>query len=119
MQNNRCVGSNYEDFAAKFLLDKGYNILKMNFRCKGAEVDIIAKDNNTLVFIEVKYRTNDKTGHPLEAVDFKKQLKISKAAVAYLNMCKIPMDLYPIRFDVIGILGEEVIHIKNAFEYVC
>lgn len=118
MQNKRYVGSNYEDLAAKFLLDKGYNILKMNFRCKGAEVDIIARDKNTLVFVEVKYRANDKTGHPLEAVDIKKQIKISKAAVAYLKMSKISMDLYPIRFDVIGILGEEIIHIKNAFEYV-
>lgn len=119
MQNKRSVGSSHEMIAAKYLYDKGYRILKMNFRSRNAEVDIIAMDGNTLVFTEVKYRSSIKTGHPLEAVDARKQYKISRAAVAYINMCKIPIDTMPMRFDVVGILDNKITHIKNAFEYVC
>lgn len=114
-QNNREVGTNYEKTAGKYLEEQGYRVLEYNFRCRTGEVDIIAQDGEYLVFCEVKYRENDKKGHPFEAVSPSKQRKISKCAMYYLSkkqLCDVPC-----RFDVVGILGEEILLLKNAFDF--
>ena len=67
------------------------------------------------MFVEVKYRSSDKSGHPLEAVDFRKQQRISRAALSYISKNKISLDNTSIRFDVIGILGKKITHVENAF----
>lgn len=76
------------------------------------EIDIIAKDSNTLVIIEVKYRKSAKFGRGYEAVNYAKQQKIIKTAQHYINENNIKM---PVRFDVISIDDNEITHIKSAF----
>ncbi len=116
--NNRVTGQDKENIAVNYLKNKGYFIIQTNFRVRQGEIDIVARDGSTIVFVEVKYRSTSRSGNPLEAVNITKQRKISKAALFYLNKNKISPDNTPIRFDVIGILGEQITHIENAFDYV-
>ena len=75
----RRVGTMKENLACDYLQAKGYRILKRNFFCRNAEVDIIAKSpENVLCFVEVKYRTSDRYGEAECAVDYNKQKKISR-----------------------------------------
>ncbi len=118
MGNMRKVGSDKEEIAAEYLENKGYFIIEKNYRVRQAEIDIIARDGGTIVFVEVKYRANSGSGHPLEAVNYNKQRQICKGALFYMNQKKISLDNTSIRFDVIGILGEEITHVENAFDFV-
>jgi len=95
-------------------LQKGYKILERNFRNRGGEIDIIAKDKDYFCFIEVKYRTTNEFGSPLEAVDFRKQNQIRKVALYYLMKNKLS-EWTPCRFDVIAFEGEKLTHVENAF----
>lgn len=117
VKNTRNLGAEYEERAAAYLREQGYFIIERNYRVRQAEIDIVARDGSTIVFAEVKYRANLREGHPLEAVGISKQRKISRAALFYLNQHKISVDNTQIRFDVIGILGDEIVHIRNAFDY--
>lgn len=72
-----------EDLAASYLSKKGYKIIKRNFRARGGEIDIIAKDGDTLVFIEVKARSTDEFGSPLEAITYRKMKSLIKTAEFY------------------------------------
>lgn len=114
--NKRKIEAAHERQAAVFLKQKGYEILEMNYRCRMGEIDLIAKDNEYLVFVEVKYRKNEQAGNPFEAVNYGKQRMISKVAAYYLMRQGFSME-QPCRFDVVGILGNEMTLIKNAFEY--
>lgn len=111
--NKRMLGTQKECLAAEYLQKQGMQILERNFRCRLGEIDVIARDGDTLVFTEVKYRKNDRYGSPLEAVNFRKQSTIRKVAEYYL-LCN-PMDRMAVRFDVIGIQGDKLEHIRNAF----
>lgn len=113
--NQRQAGSAYESLAADYLKGKGYQILEKNYFCKIGEVDIIARLENTIVFVEVKYRKSRGHGNPLEAVNQAKMRKICRVADFYIMSHKLSE--VSARFDVIGILGEEISHIENAFEY--
>lgn len=113
--NKRCVGSAYEQKAAEYLQKAGYQILEANYRCRLGEIDLIALHGKYLVFIEVKYRKSRGKGNPLEAVHRKKQLIIGKVAEYYL-LTHPKCRKYPCRFDVVGILGEEITLVQNAFE---
>ena len=112
-KNRREIGTEYEKKAGAYLEGQGYEVLEYNYRCRMGEIDIIARDGTVLVFIEVKYRKNDESGNPLEAVDIRKQRKIIKVARYYLYQKKYG-DV-PCRFDVIGICGSHIEHIKDAF----
>lgn len=114
IENKRTIGSEYEKIAAEYLHNSGYEILFLNFRSKTGEIDIISMDGNTLVFVEVKYRSSAKYGYPEEAVDYRKQIKIRKTAMYYMMKEKY-CDNTSVRFDVISILGKEIKHIKDAF----
>ncbi len=108
-----------EQVAVVFLKSKGYTIVEQNFKNKIGEIDIIATDQKTLCFIEVKTRHSDILGSPLEAVTKTKQKKITRVALSYLQWKGIPEG--DMRFDVVGIRlsGEKADHIeliKNAFE---
>ena len=81
------------------------------------EIDIIAKDGDYLVFIEVKYRSSSKEGHPTEAVNFAKQRRITKTALYYCAVNGIS-EYTPMRFDVISILDDDIKLYENAFEAV-
>ena len=86
--NQREVGARQESRAAEYLESLGYHILVRNFRCRFGEIDLIAKQDDTYIFIEVKYRTGRTAGDPTSAVDGKKQKKISKTA-DYLSLIHI------------------------------
>lgn len=106
-----------EQRAAEYLTQKGYQILERNFYSRQGEIDIIARDGKYLVFVEVKYRKNDSGGHPLEAVDIRKQKRICRTADWFC--CRHGYhEGIPCRFDVIGIMGEEIVHVKDAFYYI-
>jgi putative endonuclease len=119
--SNKSTGELGEEVAANFMVARGYRILERNFRCKGGEIDIIARDpgDMSLVFIEVKARRGLSYGVPQLAVTPFKQRQISKAALTWLN--KNRLHDHNARFDVIAILlhtdGLHAIeHIINAFD---
>lgn len=106
------LGKEGEKLAIDYLMKKGYKILEKNFRTPIGEIDIIAKDKNQIVIIEVKRRLSEKYGQPEFAVNYKKQEKLKKLALYYI--CKLGRE-YPVRFDVIAIKNKEINHIENAF----
>ncbi len=110
------IGLRGEDIAAKFLKEKGYYILYRNYKTPYGEADIIAKDNDTVVFVEVKTRSNLSFGYPFESVNLKKQERLKRIALNYLKVANYPTK---IRFDVISISSEnglsKIEHIKEAF----
>lgn len=118
MINNRKTGSCHEDEAVSYLEGKGYRMIGRNELNRFGEIDIICfSPEGVLVFAEVKYRSSDKAGSPLEAVDLRKQKKICKASLAFINRHKRYSEC-SIRYDVIGITDEEITHIENAFDYM-
>lgn len=102
-----------ENRACEFLTAKGYKILDRNFTCPIGEIDIIALDRDSIVFVEVKYRATAYFGLPQEAVTPQKQQKIRDVASLFLKM-KRKLNA-PCRFDVVAILGDQITHIENAF----
>ncbi|MBS4536066.1 YraN family protein [Clostridium sp. D2Q-14] len=114
-KENRNKGNYGEQTAIEYLLNKDYKILEKNFTTKIGEVDIIAKDNDIVVFIEVKLRRNSKYGYPFEAVDYKKQKKIINVAQLYVKYKKLYNT--QLRFDIIEVYLDNnyINHISNAF----
>lgn len=112
--NNRAVGTEFEQKAAQFLTENGYQILQRNFRCRLGEIDLIAKEEGYLCFIEVKYRSGTSRGFPAEAITPNKIMRITRTAQFYMLLHKIPQDT-PCRFDAVVILDREVSLIRNAF----
>jgi putative endonuclease len=106
--------------AGQFLRSQGYKILYRNFRDRtGGEIDIVCRDGDTLVFVEVKTRADEDFGRPVEAVDRQKQLRVSKGGLAWLRMLDNPDIVF--RFDVVEVLlpdeGEPQFElIQDAFE---
>ncbi len=116
MQNKRRIGDIYEERAVEYLKNHGYFILCKNFRCRLGEIDLVAREGGSLVFIEVKYRKNQRRGLPEEAVTPAKQRRICRTA-DYYRMKKGYGDGISFRFDVVAILGEQVALYRNAFAY--
>lgn len=85
MEYKQKIGILGEEIAKKFLLSKGYLILGTNFKVRGGEIDIIAKQGKLLVFFEVKARTNQSFGYPEESFDFRKRRRFQKAVFRYLS----------------------------------
>lgn len=110
------LGIKGEQIAADYLQSIGYEILECNYRASYAEVDIIAKDKNQIVFIEVKTRTYDYYGRPEEFVTRRKQNNISFAAAIF---CEELGHEGEIRFDIMAIILQgntrNIKHIKDAF----
>lgn len=114
--SSKRTGLYYETQAAVFLEKQGYQILERNFRCPAGEIDLIAKEGEYLCFVEVKYRSERETGTPEEAVDARKQKRISRAALYYLMKQGLG-DTTPCRFDVVGIRPDGIRVTKNAFSF--
>lgn len=113
----KLLGRTGEDRAAKHLSGLGYRILDRNFRTPHGEIDLIALDGDTVVFVEVKTRTGDAFGAPELAVDGRKQNRMVKAALSYLKRRRLQQ--MPCRFDVVAIAGPsagQVELIRHAFE---
>jgi putative endonuclease len=113
--NNREVGTEYEQKAADFLIQSGYTILAKNFRCKIGEIDLIARNEGYLCFIEVKYRSGTSKGFPAEAITPNKIRRITRTAQFYMLLHQLPQET-PCRFDAVVILEHEISLIKNAFD---
>jgi putative endonuclease len=117
--DNKTLGERGETIAAAYLKGRKFTIVERNFRCKAGEVDIIARDGNSIVFVEVKTRRNLSFGPPQLALTPFKQRQISKAALTWLAKKKLLGA--NARFDVIAILLPDhelpvIDHIRNAFD---
>lgn len=102
-----------EDTACRFLKQEGYRIIARNWRTKTGEVDIIARDGDILVFVEVKARTGDGFGGPESAVDLPKQRRLISAALRFME--KTHCDL-PARFDVVAVRPGDIRLLQDAFQ---
>ena len=112
------LGKQGERVAELYLQKKGYKVVERNYRCSGGELDLIVLDRRVVVFVEVKTRTGDGFGTPLEAVEFRKQRRMIRAAQFFL--AEKNLQQRDARFDVVGVSwpGREPVveHIENAFE---
>lgn len=110
------LGKKGEDLAEAFLKKKGYRIIERNFKCPFGEIDLIARDGKTVVFVEIKARTRATLSPPYLAVNKSKRKKIQKSAEYYLNIKKAgPVEC---RFDIVSIVfgaDPEVELIQRAF----
>ncbi len=104
IDNKRDFGERLEELASQYLVENSLIIIEKNYLCKMGEIDIIAKDADNLVFIEVRYRKSQAYGGPLASVDRKKQRRLSLAANHYLQKQKLTNKV-ACRFDVIAITG--------------
>src|SRR5437868_10634463 len=113
-------GARGEKLACRFLKRNGYKILFRNFRGRsGGEIDVVCRDRDTLVFVEVKTRTREDFGRPLEAVNPKKERRISMGALAWLRLLGNP-DIF-FRFDVVEVIiapseAPKIELVRNAFQ---
>lgn len=118
-RNNRVVGADGEQLVCQWLQQHGFQVLTCNFRCRSGEIDIVAREDGYLVFVEVKYRSSTGSGLPEEAVDRRKQRVISRVALFYMQRYGYGPDT-PVRFDVAAVSGTEertVQLYRNAFDY--
>lgn len=117
MAKHNEIGKAGEIAARNFLENKGYTVLEANWRFHRAEVDLIAKDGNILVFVEVKTRSSEAFGKPESFVDARKQRFLAEAASAYMEQIG---HNWEIRFDIVSVLlepGAEALleHFEDAF----
>ena len=113
------LGKHGEELASEFLESAGLRIIVRNYRNKTGEIDIIARDQETLVFVEVKTRKSLTYGQPYEAVSRKKQKQICRLALYYMTRNKLHDQA--VRFDVISIVmtsneNPKIEHLINCFE---
>ena|SRR5205814_1218262 len=113
------LGTRGENLACRFLRKNGYKILYRNFRGRtGGEIDVVCRERDTLVFVEVKTRTREDFGRPFEAIDRDKRKRISRGGLAWLRLLDDPDILF--RFDVVEVIIAEGTEprlelIRNAF----
>jgi len=114
------LGDEGERLAARYLRRQGYTILARRYRTALGELDLIARDGDCIVFVEVKTRRNELAGQPHEAVDMQKQAQLTRLALAFLKRhCLLE---HPARFDVVSVVWEgtarepQIVHYRNAFE---
>lgn len=123
MAQHNQLGKWGEEYAANYLLGKGYDILERDWRIGHRDIDIIARspEGDTVVFVEVKTRTSDVVTDPRDAVDLRKIRSIGWAANAYVKQRNV-IDL--LRFDIISIVGSndtnaDILHVEDAFNPCC
>lgn len=107
------VGQAAEDAALDYLQQRGLELVQRNFRCKGGEIDLILQQQDTLVFVEVRKRTDARYGGAAASVTARKQARLILAAQLYLQRYRTPPAC---RFDVIAFDGNMVNWIRNAIE---
>lgn len=120
MQSQKQIlGEEGERIAETYLKRKGYRLVERNYRCPVGELDLVVLDHRIIVFVEVKTRTDDRFGAPLESVNPRKQQKMIKTALFFLNQHRLHHR--EARFDVVGISLKDqepvVEHIENAFDF--
>jgi putative endonuclease len=103
-ESTRKAGAEAEEAAGAFLEDRGMRIVERNFRARGGEIDLVAREGDVLVFVEVRFREGEEFGAPEETVGPAKRRKIVSAAREYIG--RIPWNSWKeARFDVIAVLG--------------
>lgn len=102
MTTNQWLGRYGEDRACEYLERLGYQLLERNFRCKTGELDIVAQDGKTVVFIEVKTRSSQLAGHPFEAITASKQARIRRLAAEWC--AKYQVANVQVRIDAIAVM---------------
>jgi len=116
MAKHNTLGKDGERAAATFLINNGYEIIACNWRYNKIEIDIIANNNESIIFVEVKTRNSSHWGNPEDAVDKTKMRRMVEAADYYVKEYDIDL---PVRFDIISIIWSEnfidVKHIDDAF----
>lgn len=116
MAEHNILGKKGEELAVDFLKKLGYQIIATNWQEKKYEIDIIAQDNNQIIFVEVKTRNTDYFGNPAEAVTLAKQKHLIEGAHYYIEKNEIDLEC---RFDVIAVVlnaaKKKIEHIKDAF----
>lgn len=106
-------GASAEACAAQLLVEAGYRIVERNFRCKAGELDIVARDGDVLVFVEVRSRSDDEHGSAVEMIRRTKQRRVARVATYYLATAEPVFD--ECRFDIVAITAGAPILIKDAF----
>lgn len=115
-ESRRAAGARYESAAAQFLKREGYEILEKNYYAKRGEIDLIAREGETLCFIEVKYRADTTYGYPAEAIGTRKQAHMIHAAEQWLfEKGFSEANMPPVRFDAVEILGQKIRVLRAAF----
>lgn len=116
-QTARARGAAIEHIAAQWLRQEGLALVAQNHYVKGGELDLVMRDGDILVFVEVKHRTTTRFGHPLETITYQKQQRLVRAARLYIARNGISS---PCRFDILGIIGKppdlEFHWVKAAFD---
>ena len=110
------IGKSKEKLACQYLEEKGFQLIEKNYYCRRGEIDLIMRDHDFLVFIEVRYRKNDHFGSALESINYHKQKRLIFTAKHYLQQTRTPLAS---RFDVVAISGNNdnlsINWIENAF----
>lgn len=116
MAEHNLLGNKGEMLASRYLMDKGFAVLHYNWRSGHKEIDLIARERDTLVFVEVKSRRNECFGNAYDAVTPEKIERLISAAESYVMHYKVDI---PYRFDVVTVIGEcepyKIDHIRDAF----
>ncbi|MBQ8336565.1 MAG: YraN family protein [Bacteroidaceae bacterium] len=116
MAEHNLLGNKGEMLASRYLLDKGFAVLHYNWRSGHKEIDLIARERDTLVFVEVKSRRNEQYGDAADAVTEEKIRRLLTAAESYVMRYRVDS---PVRFDIVTVIGEhepyKIEHIRDAF----
>ncbi|HVN51540.1 MAG TPA: YraN family protein [Acidimicrobiales bacterium] len=109
----RALGARGEEMAADWYLARGYEVLARNWRCREGEIDLIVRQQRTIVFCEVKTRSSTSFGHPAEAVTHAKRTRLRHLAAKWLD--ESPVRPLRIRFDVAAVLDGEIEVLEGCF----
>lgn len=112
-QARRALGTTGEDAVAAWYVDRGYEIVERNWRCRAGELDLIVRRGRTFVFCEVKTRSSAAFGAPVEAITREKQVRLRHLAARWLD--DAPLRPTDIRFDVASVLAGEIEVLEGAF----
>ena len=112
-QARRALGASGEDAVAAWYESNGYEVVERNWRCRTGELDLILRRGRTFVFCEVKTRTSDAFGAPVEAVTRNKQVRLRHLAARWLE--EAPLRPTEIRFDVASVLAGQIEVLEGAF----
>lgn len=112
-QARRALGASGEEAVAAWYLDQGYEVVERNWRCRAGELDLILRRGRTFVFCEVKTRSSDAFGAPVEAITRDKQVRLRHLAARWLE--DAPLRPTEIRFDVASVLAGQIEVLEGAF----
>jgi putative endonuclease len=109
----RALGARGEEAVAAWYRDRGYEIVVRNWRCREGELDLVVRAGRAFVFCEVKTRTSDRFGAPVEAVNRAKQDRLRRLAARWID--EAPIRPREIRFDVASVMGDRIEVLEGAF----